>query len=63
MLGGGLTALSDRFIPTVRAQLSETVLGAPYRPAVTVVPTLLGADAGAIGGALLAIEPEPGRLT
>lgn len=63
VLGGGLTALSERFIPGVRNHLSETLLGASHRPVVTIVPTQLGADAGAIGGALLAIEPDPDRLT
>ncbi len=55
VLGGGLTAMSHRFIPDVQAHLRDTVLGAAHRPEVPVVPTALGADAGAIGGALLAV--------
>ena len=61
VLGGGLTALSDRFIPDVQSHLADTILGSAYRPVVPIVPTQLGADAGAVGGALLAIKPEERR--
>ena len=61
VLGGGLRALSDRFIPDVRNYIDDVVLGAGHRPTVALEPTQLGADAGAIGGALLAIEPDPDR--
>jgi len=63
VLGGGLTALSDRFIPDVQSHLPSTILGSQYRPVVPVVPTQLGAEAGAVGGALLAIRPEPQRTS
>jgi glucokinase len=61
VLGGGLTALSDEFIGDVEAHLAKTLLGAPYRPMVSVVPTELGPDAGAVGGALLAMDPGEDR--
>jgi len=58
VLGGGLSALNEQFIREVETNLGETVLGAPYRPVVPIVPTQLGAEAGAVGGALFAMEPD-----
>ena len=56
VLGGGLTALSETFIPDVQGRVAETVLGGAYRPIVPVVAAELGAEAGAVGGALLALD-------
>ena len=56
VLGGGLTAISDSFIPDVQARIADTVFGGAYRPVVPVVAAELGADAGAFGAALLAKE-------
>ena len=56
VLGGGLTAISDRFLDRVRSQLMDSVVGGPHRPVVPVVAAELGAEAGAIGGALAAAE-------
>ncbi len=56
VLGGGLSAINERFLDQVRANLMDSVLGAGYRPVVPVVAALLGAEAGAIGGALAAAE-------
>lgn len=59
VLGGGLTALSDSFIPDIQARVADTVLGGAYRPVVPVVAAELGAEAGAVGGALLALDTAP----
>ncbi len=56
VLGGGLSAINDHFLDEVRAKLMDSVLGRGYRPVVPVVAALLGAEAGAIGGALAAAE-------
>ena len=56
VLGGGLTALSDTFIPDVQSRVADTVLGGAYRPVVPIVAAELGAEAGAVGGALLALD-------
>ena len=58
VLGGGLSVASARFLPEVQAHLADVVLGAAYRPPVPVVPTELGADAGAVGGAIMALESD-----
>lgn len=56
VLGGGLTALSDNFIPDIQRRVADTVLGGAYRPVVPVVAAHLGAEAGAVGAALLAAD-------
>ncbi|MDH3678472.1 MAG: ROK family protein [Acidimicrobiia bacterium] len=56
VLGGGLTALSDSFIPDVQDRVVDAVLGGAYRPVVPVVPAEFGAEAGAVGGSLLALD-------
>lgn len=58
VLGGGLTALSDSFLPDIQARVADTVLGGAYRPVVPVVAAALGAEAGAVGGALMALDLE-----
>lgn len=54
VLGGGLTVISDAFITDVSRRVSDNVLGGAHRPQVPVVTAQLGAEAGAIGAALLA---------
>jgi glucokinase len=54
VLGGGLAAISASFIGDVQDLVDRAVLGAGFRPVVPVVPAALGADAGAVGAALLA---------
>ncbi len=56
VLGGGLTAISDRFLDDVRSQVMTTVVGGAYRPTVPIVAAALGPAAGAIGGAILAAD-------
>jgi glucokinase len=54
VLGGGVGAIGDRFLDDVRRALPGAALAWAHRPAVPVVPARFGADAGAIGAALLA---------
>ncbi len=54
VLGGGLSAISDGFIDTVSTQVTEAVVGGPYRPVVPIVPAEFGNDAGAVGAVLRA---------
>jgi glucokinase len=61
VLGGGLAAISDRFIPDVRARVVDSVLGGPYRPEVPVVAAHFGPEAGAVGAALVARDVAEGR--
>ena len=56
VLGGGLTAISDHFVPDVQDQVAAMVLGAGHRPVVPVVPAALGPEAGAVGAALGAAD-------
>ena len=53
VLGGGLTALSDQFIPDIQRQVASSVMGGSHRPEVPVVAAELGPEAGAVGAALL----------
>jgi glucokinase len=61
VLGGGLTAISDSFIPDVQRRVADSVLGGAYRPVVPIVAAHLGAEAGAVGAALLAGEAAANR--
>lgn len=61
VLGGGLTAISDSFIPDVQRRVVDSVMGGPYRPPVPIVAAHLGAEAGAVGAALLAWDAALGR--
>lgn len=54
VLGGGLIAISERFLDDVRSQVMQRVMGGRHRPAVPIVAAELGTEAGAIGGALVA---------
>lgn len=59
VLGGGLTVLSDAFIPDVQQRVAESVLGGAYRPEVPIVAAELGAEAGAVGASLMARDSLP----
>jgi glucokinase len=61
VLGGGLAAISDRFIPDVQARVADSVLGGAYRPLVPVVAAHFGPEAGAVGAALVARDAADGR--
>lgn len=54
VLGGGLSAISEDFLDGVAAQVTDCVVGGPYRPVVPIVPADFGAEAGAIGAGLRA---------
>ncbi|MGO1948719.1 MAG: ROK family protein [Mycobacteriaceae bacterium] len=54
VLGGGVAADADLYLPTARAELAAGVVGAGYRPVARVEPAALGSEAGMIGVALLA---------
>ena len=61
VVGGGLVAAGEVVLGPIRTALGETRLIAPeHRPPVEVVPATLGAQAGAIGAALLARGAQPG---
>ncbi len=61
IVGGGAATAGDLLLEPARAAFAENVEGARYRPRVELVPARLGADAGAIGAAALALE-ELARL-
>ncbi len=54
VVGGGLIRAADHFLPEVGAVLGRFLYGAEHRSVPPVVAAELGADAGAIGAALLA---------
>jgi glucokinase len=56
VVGGGLVDEGDLLLEPVRAGYEGQVLAAGERDAVPIVGARLGADAGAIGAALLAAE-------
>ena len=56
VLGGGLTVISGTFLLEVEDRMAATVMGAEYRPQVPVVAAAIGAEAGAVGAAVLAAE-------
>src|SRR5207237_817236 len=53
---GGLFAMGDLLFTPLRAAFDGLVLGARYRPHVTIVQAALGDHAGAVGAGLLARE-------
>ncbi len=57
IVGGGLTAHARHYFDRVRQLLPAEVLGAGSHRSTPVMLAQLGPDAGAIGAALLAIEP------
>ncbi len=61
VVGGGLVRAADHFLPEVGDLLGMFLYGAEHRPVPPVVAAELGADAGAIGAALLALPwPDAG---
>jgi glucokinase len=56
VIGGGLADAGELLLAPTRAAYAELVLGYEQRPPVRIVGAELGADAGAIGAALLALE-------
>ncbi len=58
VLVGGLADVGEPLRAGVAAALVGLLPGADARPVVDVVLAQLGADAGALGAALLAVEPD-----
>jgi glucokinase len=56
VIGGGLVRAGEALFAPVRAAFNEHLEGPAYRPAIEIVPALLGDRGGAIGAAALAIE-------
>ena len=56
VIGGGLVEAADLVLPRTRQRFAELVLSGDFRPAVEIVPAVLGERAGAIGTALLASD-------
>ena len=56
VIGGGLCGIGEPLRAGVEYWLLELLLGSEYRPAVRVVLAELGAEAGALGAALIATE-------
>ncbi len=56
VIGGGLCSIGEPLRAGVEHWLLELLLGSEYRPAVRVVLAELGAEAGALGAALIATE-------
>ncbi len=56
VVGGGLADAGDLVLAPIRAAFRELVLAAEHRPEVPIVPAVLGADAGAIGAALVGFD-------
>jgi len=57
VLGGGVAADADLYLPTAREEMGSSVVGAGFRPVARVEPASLGSEAGMIGAALLAGNP------
>jgi glucokinase len=58
VLGGGLAEVGEPLRAGVDSAMGGLVAGADSRPPVEVVLAQLGADAGALGAALLAGDPD-----
>jgi glucokinase len=56
VLGGGVVRAGDVLLEPIRRAFNATVEGAAHRPEVRIVAAERGADAGAIGAALLALS-------
>lgn len=54
VIGGGVSALADLFLPTAQERFAGLVTGAAYRPMPKVVPATLHDSAAMVGAALLA---------
>ena len=58
VVGGGLTDAGELFLAPARAAFAELVLAPDHRPTVPIVGAAFGPEAGAIGAALLARDPD-----
>jgi glucokinase len=56
VVGGGVARAGDLVLDPARAAFALAVEAPEHRPPVAIVPAELGAEAGAIGAALLALE-------
>jgi glucokinase len=56
VVGGGAVAAGDLLLEPARDGFAGAVEAVDERPAVPILPAALGNDAGAVGGALLALE-------
>lgn len=61
IIGGGLVEMGERLLAPVRSAYDGLVFAAEHRPPVRIVGAQLGAEAGAIGGWLLASDLVAGR--
>jgi glucokinase len=59
VIGGGLGRASELLLAPARASMEEFVFGRRFRTLPPLVPAGLGPDAGVVGAATLALEPEP----
>lgn len=59
VLGGGVMEAADVLLDRVVDALPAQVLASAHRPPIPVVAALLGERAGAVGAALLTVEPPP----
>jgi glucokinase len=60
VIGGGLVEAGELLLQPARAAVHDAVEAAEVRPEVPIVGAELGAEAGAIGAALLALEAHDG---
>jgi glucokinase len=58
VLGGGVSADADLYLPGARAEMEASVVGAGFRPLARVEAASLGSEAGMIGVALLAGQTQ-----
>ncbi|MDZ7734014.1 MAG: ROK family protein [Acidimicrobiia bacterium] len=63
VVGGGLVAVADLFLPEVRRAFDELVFAAEQRPALRIEAARVGEEAGALGAALLAAERQRGSAS
>jgi glucokinase len=56
VIGGGLSTASELLLPNVKAALPTLVEGFGYREEITLVTSVFGPRAGALGAALVAFE-------
>jgi glucokinase len=56
VIGGGLAEAGELLLAPTREAFARLVLGFDHRPPVAIVAARLGAEAGAIGAALLALD-------
>lgn len=59
VVGGGVVASADKFLPVAVQTMQASITGAGHRPEPVVCTAVFGADSGTIGAALLAAEAVP----